>query len=331
MNRWQSEHWQAESRAWIFAQLAERGAKVQGELDAFHIRDWSIAIRVPTDQGIFYFKAGAESQAHEAALLKALCGLVPEAIICPVALNLDRGWMLLPDGGSRLREFAGSQPSKPEWTQLLCGFAQLQIKLVNHADELLAAGLPDRRLDKLPSEYSDRIGSREFSETANLGGITRDEFAQLEKMQPQFSEKVEDLAAIRLPASIDHGDLHDGNVFYNGEDMRIFDWGDASLTHPFISLIVPLRILGNYTGFEPESHPELEWARAAYLTPWKESFPEEDVAKAWELALYIGYMQRAMTWYKVASMPGNVEKKEHAKAFVAWLRDFLYYPELPPD
>lgn len=41
-----------------------------------------------------------------------------------------------------------------------------------------------------------------------------------------------------VPPTLQHDDLHDANVFVSGNRHRFFDWGDASVAHPFISLRV---------------------------------------------------------------------------------------------
>ena len=50
-----------------------------------------------------------------------------------------------------------------------------------------------------------------------------------------------ELASTGIGATIQHDDLHDANVLRSGTRTVVFDWGDASLTHPFLSLGVLLR------------------------------------------------------------------------------------------
>ncbi len=331
MKLWESDHFKNESGEWIAIQLEKLGVRLEGELDAFHVRDWSIAIHLPTDQGDLYFKAGADYQKYEASVVAILGRLAPQKVIVPLAVETAKGWMLLPDGGQHMRRYSGGKPARPDWQTMLSNYAELQIELANHVEELLEAYLPDRRLELLPIEYERLLASPNLHELFRVGGLPDEEVAWLHEKQALFAEQVGKLCAIKIPPSIDHGDLHDGNIFFDGETLRFFDWGDASLTHPFISLIVPLRVLGNYLGFEPENHPDLEWARQAYFEPWANIYGEDAVTKTWELVLPIGYFQRAMTWFQVASASDAADHKEHAAAFVAWLRDFLYFPNMPPE
>ena len=97
--RWTEPDWLAEAEAWI----RER-AEVAGELDQFHVRPWSTVIRVPTPGEDLYFKAVDKGFLFEPALSKRLFALAPDRVTAVVDADLDRGWMLMRDAGSRLRE-----------------------------------------------------------------------------------------------------------------------------------------------------------------------------------------------------------------------------------
>jgi aminoglycoside phosphotransferase (APT) family kinase protein len=50
--------------------------------------------------------------------------------------------------------------------------------------------------------------------------------------------------ATGVPATIQHDDLHDDNVFVVAQHPRLIDWGDAVIAHPFSTLRVTLDVLG---------------------------------------------------------------------------------------
>ncbi|MFP6646012.1 MAG: hypothetical protein VCF24_21010, partial [Candidatus Latescibacterota bacterium] len=62
-------------------------------------------------------------------------GRIPE----PLAVDVERGWLLLPDLGPPIREV-------PDDVKLaaLQTYAQLQLDSVRHAEALIRAGCPDR-------------------------------------------------------------------------------------------------------------------------------------------------------------------------------------------
>ena len=58
---------------------------------------------------------------------------------------------------------------------------------------------------------------------------------------PEYAERCELLAAFGIPETIQHDDLHDGNVFVRDGRNLFFDWGDSCVSHPFHTLVVTLR------------------------------------------------------------------------------------------
>jgi Ser/Thr protein kinase RdoA (MazF antagonist) len=76
-----------------------------------------------------------------------------------------------------------------------------------------------------------------------------------------------ELADRGIPDTLQHDDLHDGNLFVRDGRFVFFDWGDACVTHPFHTLVVTLRALAHRQGLGPGA-PELLRLRDAYLESW---------------------------------------------------------------
>jgi hypothetical protein len=198
------------------ARIAEQ-VDVRGEIEQVHERPWSTVWRVPTEHGTLFFKASAPGFDHEAAVVTTLAPVAPDLLPSVVAADVDRGWLLLRDAGARLRE----HPEAAEWDAILARYAKLQRAAAGHADALLAAGVPDVRLVALPELYAD------------LGG--RDEAL--------VRELCDELAALGIAETIQHDDLHDGQVFVRDGSVRILDWGDACVSHPFMTFAVTSRFV----------------------------------------------------------------------------------------
>ena len=109
--------------------------------------------RVPTAEGDLFFKAVAPAHRFEAALTARLADLQPDRVPELVDVDPVRGWMLLRPGGVRLRELIETRQDLDHWERLLPEYAQLQIEVAPHADELLALGVPDERLAVLPEHF----------------------------------------------------------------------------------------------------------------------------------------------------------------------------------
>ena len=150
---WRQPGWLDQANAWIRDTLKEKGIRLTGPTEQYHLHPWSIVLRTPTTQGDVYFKAPAAVLAHEAALTQALSQWRPDCILSPLAVQLERGWMLLPDGGTRLREVVRAAGDSRPWETVLPAYAALQMDMVSHREEIHALGVPDRRLAVLPSQF----------------------------------------------------------------------------------------------------------------------------------------------------------------------------------
>jgi Phosphotransferase enzyme family len=254
---------------------------VTGEIEQPHVRPWSTVLRVPTDDGDVWFKAALPGLDHDAGVTTLLSRLRPDVVLAPLAVDLEHGWMILPDGGERLRDVLERERHPRRWLEIMPLYAELQIAAAEHLDELLANGLPDYRLERMPELALDVA--------ARLGA----EAPSAERVEEVRAE----LAAIGIPESVQHDDLHDGNVFVRAQGgYAVFDWGDSCAAHPFASLVVGLRGIAHR--FElAERDLDLERTRDAYLEPWSGLVPSPELRRAVELAEAVGRLSRSLAWF----------------------------------
>lgn len=64
---WQDPAWQKEVHEWIYAQVGKHGISMSGDIEQPHIYPWSTVLRIPTDQGMLFFKATAPETVYESA------------------------------------------------------------------------------------------------------------------------------------------------------------------------------------------------------------------------------------------------------------------------
>jgi len=279
--RWTEPDWLAEAEAWIRERVT-----VAGELDQFHVRWWSTVIRVPTGGEDIFFKAVAPGFEFEPALTVRLFELAPDRVTPVVDADLDRAWMLMRDAGTRLRELVLTPSDLRHWELALPRYAELQLTATPIAEELLALGVPDARLAVLPEQLRAVLAEP-------VRGMPVAEQERALEALPEFEALCRELAAYGIAETIQHDDLHDGQVFVRNGRYVFFDWGDSCISHPFHSLTVNLRAAAAKLDLEPGG-PEVRRLRDAYLEPFG------GLGEAADLAYRTGTVGRALAWDRFA-------------------------------
>ncbi|MEU6735492.1 aminoglycoside phosphotransferase family protein [Streptomyces physcomitrii] len=349
---WEEEGWRREVFAWAGRELAALGLRVTGPLRV-RLRPWSVLVRMPVaGQGAVWFKANPPASAFEAPLAAALARWVPEHVLAPLAVDAERGWSLLPDGGALFRDVLGGGGAGPrEWEGALRQYARMQYALAPRAGELAELGVPRARTAELPGVFERLVGGN--------SALGAEERARLRALRPQVAQWCAELAGAGIADSLDHSDLHEGQFFHQldagqlfppqadraetgqseagravahrpeagrGEAGRsgvgrftFFDWGDAAVSHPFCSFLVPARRVRELYG--AEALPRL---RDAYLEPWTgHGRTPAELRRALSLAGRLGVLGRAVSWGRL--FPGASEPAHAAgqAAGAGWLRELL--------
>lgn len=309
--RWLEPSWRAEVEAWIRGRV-----DVDGAIEQPHVYPWSTVLRVPTADGPLWFKATTpEVHGFEPRLTAILAETFPDRVTELVEIDAGRAWMLMRDAGTRLRELEPPDPGL--WEAILPRYAELQIAVTPHAEELLALGVPDMRPAGIPDAVEKLLEDDHALMLGESEELSRDQRDELRRRLPELRALVEELEAFGIAATIQHDDLHDGQVFVQDGRTRILDWGDSCISHPFHTLTVTLRALAWRHGIEPGS-AQLLGLRDAYLEPFGAP------AAAADLAYRTGTLARALAWhrYVAASAPGERDP-EDAESVPYGLRLYL--------
>jgi hypothetical protein len=294
---WQDARWVAEADAWIAAECARAGLTRAGQAQA-RCRSYSVVARVPVADGNVWFKASPPPSRFEPALLGALARWYPGQFAAPVAVDLGRAWSLTRDGGPTLRQQGMLPGDLGAWEGMLRGYGRLQFELADHVGELLALGLGDLRPASVPGAFERFLASPATERAVGApDGIDRGHYQALQRVAPRLREWCAELSDLGIPASLDHADVHPNNVF--AAAGMPFDWGDATVAHPFCSLSVGLQTAAEHAGLSPRS-PGLAALAGVYVRPWLEAgFPRAAVDRSLSLALRIAPLGRALAWGKV--------------------------------
>jgi Phosphotransferase enzyme family len=286
MHPWTDRDWLAGAHAWIHDRVEDAGAQVTGRIEQPHVEAWSTVLRVPTSAGGRWFKANHPTAAHEAGVVGVLAAARPDLVPALLASDPARGWMLMADGGERLREVVARERRLDRWTDVLPLYGELQLDIAEHADRLVALGTPDRGLATLASEYERLIGETD--------GLTPDELARLTDLVPEVAEMCRRLAEVGIPETVQHDDLHDGQVFVRNGGYLFFDWGDSCVSHPFFTMSVTLEGVLSWGLDDVEGSVDVTPFRDAYLASFSEYGSRDELEAAHATALRLGWICRAV-------------------------------------
>jgi hypothetical protein len=320
---WTQPEWKEQAMAWIHAQLVCLGLQAMGSIEQPHIRPWSTVMHVPTDRGTLYFKAPLPAYSpQEVPLTAFLSRRQPGVSPTVLAADLERHWMLTADSGVTLRRVLQADGDIRHWHRALTLYTGLQRELSECLPDLLDLGIPDRRLEILPTQYAQLLTHTEVLGIDQPEGLTSAEYRRLCEFTPLFAALCDRLAAYGIPETLQHDDLHDNNILVREGNCMVFDWGDSCISHPFLSLLVILRSAAHTLALEPNA-PALLQLRDLYLEPWTHEMPREDLREAFALAYRIGMICRALTWHRVLLALDRPLQAEYAESVSGWFQEFL--------
>jgi hypothetical protein len=252
-----------------------------GRIETVHERPWGTVLRVPHTEGVAWFKACAPGQAFEPRLTAGLYARWSDRVAEVVGCDAERSWLLLADAGRPVGEI-GNPPEA--WLAALPRYAELQRGEAGYMRDHLAHGVPDLRVATLPARYDELLRIQL--------PLERPEVHRLRYFAARFAALCEELTSYGVPETVQHDDLHHTNLYMNRDCMRVLDWGDASISHPFASLVVTFRFLEEQTRLSP-GDPWFPRLRDAYLEPWG-----QDLGKAFPLAFRVGAFARAIAYVR---------------------------------
>jgi hypothetical protein len=248
---WARPGWLAEASAWVAEQ-----ARVEAEPEL--VRQWplSAVYRFSTAEGPLYLKAVFALFRHEPAVTAALADEHPGDVPDVVAIDSDRGFLLMREFGPELGDRAS-----PLWVDGVRLTAGIQRAWLGRGQELAALGAPARRLESLRGE---------------LGG------------DDALAAALARMEELDLRDTIVHGDLHPWNATVDPDGIRIVDWSDAAIGPPFLDLAVVL-----YTVPAADVRARLIHA---YLEPLHELAPEPQLREAAALGEVLGSLYQAVSY-----------------------------------
>ncbi len=225
---------------WAEEYLLSNGFTLTGQPEHVRTMPWSSVTRFNTSTGYIYLKQTPPALSLEPVITQILYDQFHASVPVVISANKELHCFLMKNAGDPLRDLFkdGFQ------ADLLClaikEYTFIQHATPEHINIFLELGVPDWRLEKLPSLY-DELTSKEDLLIAD--GMRTDELNTLYKLRPTFLRLCQHLSSYKLPETLDHCDFHDNNILIeNGtHNITIIDLGETVITHPFFSLITCLR------------------------------------------------------------------------------------------
>jgi aminoglycoside phosphotransferase (APT) family kinase protein len=263
---WFRTTWYDEVEAWVDRQLAGLGRRRTGPVRPTKVWSLSAVLEVPTDAAPVWFKAACAHFHAEPALTRLVAEMVPGHAPIVIATDDDRGWVLTEEIPGADEDAVPDGVGPPSARTI----ATLQLRSLDRLPELAAAGVPERDLAATGRQFDQMLAS-----SVELSQLTSDEIARVRGCRDAVHEVLDELDSLGVPTTLVHGDLHPGNIALSGDSLVLYDWSDASVSHPFLDAALLSSRL---------SETERAEALTAYAEVWRAAYPGLDVDRALELA-----------------------------------------------
>lgn len=307
---WAKAGWLDSASQWINKQLSDLNYQQLATVEC--LKTWGISciLKVRTNHGNIYLKEASTLPlfCDEPVVTQELKNIFPEHIPTVLSINHERHWMLLADFGEPIGRSSSVNIKKDVYRLL----AQIQIKSVEHIDNLLSIGCLDRRLEKLATQIDFLI-----NDEIVLSQLKAAEIEQLTKIAPHLKRLCSKLAEYNIPQTLVHGDLHLGNVAFNHNNYLLFDWTDSCIAHPFFDMFLFY--------FRRDYNPlsSIKAVRNEYLNQWTVYESKSRVMEAWKLAKPLCALHHAVTYQYISNCLEPREKYLFSNALGNFIRELL--------
>ncbi|MEV7632191.1 hypothetical protein AB0N64_07275 [Microbacterium sp. NPDC089318] len=298
---WKSTAFENELREWM-----EPHTGAVRALARVANRPWSGVWRVDAERGAFYVKQNCPGQQQEARIVSVLCRIAPDFIVEPVAADEERDLLLTADAGRT-------------WRQALADGAAVGWEMLLH-DAMLLARMSVPVLDEMRLTVIDPAGIRDhLAAAADEWRIPAEHRAGVDAAAEVVGAAGAQLAALGLPLTLDHNDLHDANAFVGEHGARFFDFGDAVASSPLAALRIPLAAYARSIHVS-ENDPRVLAVADAALEVWSDLAPMAELRAALPAANRLAAVARAVSWHRILeSVPDAFVDEEHRHADAEWL------------
>jgi hypothetical protein len=268
-------------------------------------RAWSTVWKLEGRCGRFYLKEAAPGFDVEAPLLAALCRWRPASIVELVAADTGRGWLLTRDAGQMLHDMMFDDPEsgRAHLAAILMAYAHVQVDCQRRDAPPFVRMLEDRSPAAMSRSFATILADDEL---LRAGGATLDDLTQRSRWVRTVAQLCRDLAALDLPLTLEHGDLHISNIMISDDGTpRIADWGDACWATPLHAFVM---CLDDVAGRHKIALDDPWFARLTedYFDVWRQSGCDADFQQALSIVRALAPVSGALQWSRgIDRMPAD--------------------------
>ncbi|HEY8757958.1 MAG TPA: hypothetical protein VIN74_05630, partial [Candidatus Limnocylindria bacterium] len=114
------------AETWLREILRDRRIALTGPIEVVHSRPWSTVLRAPAGDAALFLKICGATQVQEPRVIELVARESPDLVPGFVARHPSEPWVILRDGGTRLRRAVPGVAQLAVWRALLPRYAELQ-------------------------------------------------------------------------------------------------------------------------------------------------------------------------------------------------------------
>ncbi|QGN33829.1 aminoglycoside phosphotransferase family protein [Microlunatus sp. Gsoil 973] len=298
-----------------------RGVLPDAAITPVRSRPWSEIAEVRAQGRLWWLKINKADTVYETRLLALLSDLA-DPLLPEVITHSGQPWSLIADAGRRLDdlELTGDQQLEI-WRRALGPYAELQRRV--DVSDLAAAGVPDFSPVRLTRWYDELLSGLQAL-PGDAPRISTEELTAIGALRPQIIE-LSAVLADGVPPALQHDDLHEGNLLTDAglRRLKIIDWGDSVISHPFCTLRVTLGRLTRRVGRTFDDR-EIRRLVDIYLEPWRSAgWSQKTLLEQVDAAYRLAVLTRMYANIRgVGGLAAAVDPDERGDALV-WVKEMI--------